>query len=295
MKVVLALPTSSANTAVLEAALGRPWPPATYFEVISVCEPSISWAEIDAALEAVRQAQQVVADAIVRIQAAGTAATGPGAVHRAVAGALFSGDPRCVILERARAIGADWLMIGSGERGRLRFGTEAAAVLRHAPCSVGIVRAKKPRKGGSLRILLATDGSAFSEKGAKSIAARPWPAGTRVRIVSVPQLICPSSHGRFEAPQIDSVLLEVARDQAFKRAQAAVARAREIVTPSGLDLSDSISVQDNRPAAILEEARTWDADLLVAGTRGIGSHRSTIGSIAEAVAMHAECSVEIIR
>jgi nucleotide-binding universal stress UspA family protein len=47
---------------------------------------------------------------------------------------------------------------------------------------------------------------------------------------------------------------------------------------------------------ILEEAERWDADLIMLGSHGRhGIERLLIGSVSEAVALHAECSVEVVR
>ena len=47
---------------------------------------------------------------------------------------------------------------------------------------------------------------------------------------------------------------------------------------------------------ILEEAREWGADLIVVGSHGRrGLERFLLGSVADSIAIHAECSVEVIR
>lgn len=47
---------------------------------------------------------------------------------------------------------------------------------------------------------------------------------------------------------------------------------------------------------LLAIAKEWGADLIVVGSHGLrGITRLLIGSVAEAVAMHAHCSVEVIR
>jgi nucleotide-binding universal stress UspA family protein len=47
---------------------------------------------------------------------------------------------------------------------------------------------------------------------------------------------------------------------------------------------------------ILEEAHKWGADLIVVGSHGRrGVNRFLLGSVSEAVASHARCSVEIAR
>jgi nucleotide-binding universal stress UspA family protein len=48
--------------------------------------------------------------------------------------------------------------------------------------------------------------------------------------------------------------------------------------------------------AILEEAEAFSADLIVVGSHGHGGiERFLLGSVSQAVALHAKCSVEIVR
>ena len=47
---------------------------------------------------------------------------------------------------------------------------------------------------------------------------------------------------------------------------------------------------------ILEEAEKFGADLIVVGSHGYGFvERFLLGSVSQAVAVHAKCSVEIVR
>lgn len=47
---------------------------------------------------------------------------------------------------------------------------------------------------------------------------------------------------------------------------------------------------------ILEEAEAFGADLIVVGSHGHGMlERFLLGSVSQAVALHASCSVEIVR
>jgi nucleotide-binding universal stress UspA family protein len=49
-------------------------------------------------------------------------------------------------------------------------------------------------------------------------------------------------------------------------------------------------------AVILDEAKTWPADILILGSHGWrGLDRFMMGSVSESVAIHAHCSVEVIR
>ncbi len=47
---------------------------------------------------------------------------------------------------------------------------------------------------------------------------------------------------------------------------------------------------------ILEEAENLETDLIIVGSHGYGAvKRFLLGSVSQAVALHAKCSVEIVR
>jgi len=288
MKILFAMDNSPASQAALEEVASRPWPKASSFEIVSVVEPSHLWTTSEVALEAAHRAHDMVEQAIEYLRAREQNATGV---------TLF-GNPRAVLLERAKITGVDFLFVGShGASGVKRFllGSVAAGVLREAPCSVEIVRAAE---GSAIqKVLLATDGSESSDRAARSVADRPWPAGTKVRILSAVEVILPTSYATFESPYLDPALLESERAEAQKRCQETVTRTREIMAASGLELSESISVVVEPPRTIiLNEAARWGADLIVLGSHGRrGIDRLLLGSVSESVAMHAGCSVEVIR
>lgn len=69
------------------------------------------------------------------------------------------------------------------------------------------------------------------------------------------------------------------------------------VTRAGLAASGTAVIPSAGPKEhILNEAIGWGADLIVVGSHGRrASSRLLLGSVSEAVALHADCSVEIIR
>ena len=146
-----------------------------------------------------------------------------------------------------------------------------------------------------MRVLLATDGSGCSDAATSAVAARPWPAGTEVRVVSVveiPVSIAPESWilppGYYE--EIETAI--------SKRAQEAVEdAARRLEAAHGDRVLVTKSVVTGAPkSAIVELANEWDADLIVVGSHGYsGFERFLLGSVSLAVAQHAKCSVEIAR
>lgn len=290
MKILLALDTSPASQVALEEIAARSWPADSSFEVVSVIEPSHLWTTPEVAQEAAYTAGEVVSAAVQQLQTK----------YRATA-VVLSGDAKREVLDRARSTGADFVIIGSHGASLARFlwGNVASSVLRYAPCSVEIVRGKTGNAArGKLKVLLATDGSPCSELAARSIAERPWPAGTEVRILTAVELLLPATRSLLEPPLTDTAFIESARAEAMKRAQDAIAQATRVLSGTGLSVSESISVLLNSPKdIILDEAARWGADLIVLGSHGsrgvVG--RFLIGSVSEAVATHAGCSVEIIR
>ncbi|MFY9574809.1 MAG: universal stress protein [Blastocatellia bacterium] len=47
---------------------------------------------------------------------------------------------------------------------------------------------------------------------------------------------------------------------------------------------------------MIDESNAWDADLIVVGSHGYrGLTKLWLGSVSQAVAAHAKCSVEIVR
>ena len=92
-------------------------------------------------------------------------------------------------------------------------------------------------------------------------------------------------------------MMEELRGKDMQRAQAAIAAAEGILCGAGLEATSTVAVPSATPKElILSEAAEWDANLIVVGSHGRrGVNRLLLGSVSEAVALHANCSVEIVR
>ena len=284
MKILLAVDSSPASEVAVQQIAARPWPANTAIEVLHVVEPPLLWTAPEIIDEPSHErAMELVQRVAERLHGVPV---------------VLSGDPKSVIVDRAKETGADFVVVGPhGTRGLTRFllGSVAQAVVRSAPCSVEVARGAPSQ--GAIKVLLATDGSEFSLAAARSVAARPWPAGTEVKILSVVELALSPLQAALEPPFVDTAAMETLRVEGMKRAQNAIASAEEIVTTAGLKASEALSVLvDGARQIILDEALQWGADLIVVGSHGHrGIDRFLLGSVSEAVAMHAECSVEVIR
>jgi nucleotide-binding universal stress UspA family protein len=295
MKVLLAIDPSGVSQKVMAVVAERPWPSGTSFCVIHVVDPAGFGRFAGLIEDAERSAKTLVKTAADMVARSGHATTSE----------VLVGFPRKAIAEYAKEWGADFIMVGShGHKALTRFllGSVALAVLRSAHCSVEIARATpkdSPASSHAMKILLATDGSEGSQAAVKSLAARPWPSGSAVRIISAVQLLVPEN--QMSAASLSSVypasLLEDVMNEARGRAQEAAADARKILLASGLKLSQSETMPiGDPPITILNQATEWGADLIVLGSHGWrGIDRMLMGSVSESVALHAHCSVEVIR
>jgi len=293
MKVLIPLDLTSSNGAAVEVAAARPWPSGTSFCLVNVPVPMYPPLVVPRVFE----------DSNTKIfQQLDRAAEPLKKAGWNVKTEVLEGSPRRSINAFAMEWRADLVMVGSHERSQLaRFclGSTAQSVMRHAPCSVEIVRPRhmnsESKADSGLKILAATDGSEFSAAALRSVVERPWPAGSQLKVISVPEFILAKDASYLETHEVREFGdLGAASSEDAKKC---IAAAREIVSGSPLMVSTELPEYEDRPyQVILHEADAWHADLIVVGSHGrSGFDRVVMGSVSEAVALHAKCSVEIVR
>ena len=145
-----------------------------------------------------------------------------------------------------------------------------------------------------MKILLAVDGSRFSDAAVDEVCARPWPAGSELRIVSAFQVPLSATPEVWALPdQYFETLEKAARDRAQAVVDVAV-RTIKARLDSSVKVTSEIIASPPREA-ILDEANRWKADLIVLGSHGYGAwQRFLLGSVSQAVVSHANCSVEVV-
>jgi nucleotide-binding universal stress UspA family protein len=198
------------------------------------------------------------------------------------------------LLERAREWSADLLIVGTHERsamGRLIHGSVCNALLVDAPCSVRIARAPWTTQSAGLRVIAALDGNRDADAAIRELASRTWPAGSAVHLVSAySPVILPGS-----AYYGMTVTLDAFNDEDLRAVFEQIARARRLLEPTGVTVTQSVRLDDG-VALILEEASRWGADAIFLGARGHRAfERILLGSVTASVARRAHCSVEVIR
>ncbi len=134
-----------------------------------------------------------------------------------------------------------------------------------------------------MRILLAYDGSDGAKRALDAVLALA-PGSARVTVVGVAEGIPLFGHaGTLPSPE-----QEAERDRTLDE-------AREALAAQGLTVG--LETRAGDPAtAILDVAEKDGCDLIVLGTRGLGTaERWLVGSVSDKVLHHAHCSVLVAR
>jgi nucleotide-binding universal stress UspA family protein len=145
-----------------------------------------------------------------------------------------------------------------------------------------------------MKIIIATDDSPFSMNMINDFANRPLPADTKVKIISVYE----KAPNMYRAPM--GVLMEqyaTADANSLKFAKNAIEKAAISIKNQNPELSIITAAIEGIPKkVIVDEAEAFDADLIILGSHGYGAiDRFLLGSVSQSVALHAKCSVEIVR
>jgi nucleotide-binding universal stress UspA family protein len=140
-----------------------------------------------------------------------------------------------------------------------------------------------------MRILLALDESNSSQQALEKIAQQFRRENAEVRILHVLQpisLSAPPQMATGYAPELEALA---------KPAKDLLARAAKSLSDAGFKTETLLREGDVRET-VLDIAQEWKADLIVIGSHSRrGARRFLLGSVAESVARHAPCSVEIVR
>jgi nucleotide-binding universal stress UspA family protein len=201
-------------------------------------------------------------------------APGPDAV------AVIPGSPAAVIVEHARRVGADAVILGPHRRagGAGAMGSTAAAVVAAAPCPclVAAAELRLPLQRVVVPVDLSeTAGGALSV--ALSWASALRPPGGEARLTALH--VAPDPAG----PAAAGAVREEVRRARERAGGAAHVRIGETVAPG----SDPVE-------EILRAAASEPADLLVMGTSGTAGAAAGLGSVADGVARRTPCPLLLV-
>ena len=139
-----------------------------------------------------------------------------------------------------------------------------------------------------MKILVGIDDSKSSADVIRAMVTQFRAENAEVRVLHVLQTIAPAP------PQMAPGYAPELEDQK-KPAHELVERIAKELRSAGFKVDTAVEVGDVRES-IIDTASEWSADLIVVGSHGRGGiKRFLLGSVAEFVARHARCSVEIVR
>ncbi len=203
---------------------------------------------------------------------------------------LLEGRSADVLVDLARTLGADLIVVGSrgmGRLGRLVLGSVSDGIAHHAPCPVLVVRGDATAWPPQ-RVIVGDDGSETAGRAAQlraQIAALYTATGVVVRAYE-PVIVF----------DMDGSPTARRRDELIEEAEVALGqRAKELAATFGSLPEARLAIDD--PAALLvatAEAREVPT-LIAVGSRGLGAfQRFRLGSTSTKVLHAAHCPVLIV-
>ena len=143
-----------------------------------------------------------------------------------------------------------------------------------------------------MKIVLAIDGSKFSEAAIRTVIEQARPQDTEVQVLHVvepPSLLVAREMGGYDRA------LDAVWEAETKQAGVLVTKIADQLRSKGLKVTTMVE-QGDPQTKIIDTAAKWRADLIVVGSHGRkGLEHFLLGSVSDAVARHAGCSVEIVR
>jgi nucleotide-binding universal stress UspA family protein len=249
--------------------------------------------------EAIRRAREQAREALEKARS--TAVAGASQLRElkpewSVNSETTADSPAWAVIKLAETWPADLILAGShgpSRLDRLLLGSVSQKILAEASCSVRIGR--KPRRAGSepVRIVLGLDGSNDSRAAVDAVARREWPADSEVRLLTAIDDKIQTAAAYPHAPLFRWLQEDDEGHDAW--ISRMIASERERLEKKGLRTSVLVNSADPK-AALVEEAASWDADMIFIGARGHRMlNRFLLGSVSSAVAARAACSVEVVR
>ena len=144
-----------------------------------------------------------------------------------------------------------------------------------------------------MKVLIALDDSECSDAAFESVVERCWAKDAQFRVitVAVPVYLQAPMAGMYCEPMI--VAQNEYENYCGKRVQERIKQLEKLFPENAVSGETLLG-----PVAesIIDEAKSWNADLVVLGSHGRkGFSRFFLGSVAERFAVHAPCSVEIVK
>jgi nucleotide-binding universal stress UspA family protein len=282
MRILIGVDGSSAAEVACEFVANRTWPSGSHVRLLGAVETMVDWTGFAPVADGSVEGQRAALAEILEERAEILRRCG-----LSVEATVELGRAPEVILQVANEEMVDLIVVGSRGLGPIAsvvLGSVSAHLVDHATCPVLVVRSSE-----ATRMLLATDGTPSSREIPHVLAGwGPAFRGLPVEVLSV-------AHG-------EGFVTPWAAEDDGHQPHADLVVHHEIAERVAEELAElgwhaeAISRAGDASRQIIDESREWGADLIVTGSRGIGTIRRIVaGSVAHDVLTHARSSVLVMR
>lgn len=295
MRILVAIDGSEPAGIAIDLVANVDWPAATEILVAEAVEPSTGLfgdALLGLGVVEVEESEaEIRAEAQRIVQENREPLARPGL---SVEAAVLRGRPATAIVDRARDMRADLIVVGSRGHGTIEamlLGSVSAEVIDHASAPVLVARARRIE-----RIVLGWDGSSAAARAVDLL--RTWPifARSMVRVVSVADVDTQMWVGFPEAASPETMFVYATALDASRQQHDELAGKMAAELQAAGITAEADRREGDAATEILAAASASKADLIVIGSRGrTGLARLVLGSVARNVLQHATCSVLIVR
>ena len=296
MHALLAIDGSTESTLALDTAANLAWPTGSRLDILTVLPLEADWyggpwAAGVAYIPCDDLRERLRADRDALLETATARLRRPGLEVRSHVG---EGRAASVIVDVALETRAGLIILGARGHGAIEaalLGSVSAEVVDQAPCAVLVAR-----RPSTARVLIGTDGSDAAMSAMAFVASHGCFAPRQVRVVHAIDLHPAWWLGYTPGDAtfaVDAYAAVV--EEGRRRGDEITTGMADRLRADGLAVS-TVTREGPAAAAIVAEAASWDADLVVVGTRGQGLlQRFLLGSTARSVLHHAGSSVLITR
>jgi nucleotide-binding universal stress UspA family protein len=145
-----------------------------------------------------------------------------------------------------------------------------------------------------MKVLIAIDDSQYSSAAVESVLNGNWPVDSQFRVIMVIEPL----YAPYDFAGVYLIESMIEADKQFAEHCRALVERRiaQLKGTFGEDKACGEVLKGPISETIIEEAKSWNADLIVMGSHGRkGFNKFLLGSVAQSVASHAPCSIEIVK
>lgn len=300
MKIIVALDGSPSSEPAFEALKKLKWPGGTEIKLLAV----VSKSDDASGFAGKRSASATEHDREIVEGATETLESMAQKLRTQLPQCIITdevrqGDAKSKIVEQAEDWTAELIVMGSrGIKGiqSMLLGSVSQSVVAQSPCPVIVARSGGEQASGFKNVLLTVDNSPYSRAMLDWVKCIDWGTGTKFTLITIVPNLIDSVEVAVSGAGAEGLVVrhQMTMNSASEELERLAQELAEHIGDNGR-VSSQVGEGDPREV-ILSTASGLSADLIVMGSHGrTGLNKLFMGSVSQAVAMHAPSSVAIVR